>query len=633
MIVISVALLVATAYLASGIGKGTRRNLTPPSEPAKENQRIDLHSFLENDNDVIDYFGSKFIKEHGSDKISKGDVKESMMKIPKLLKSHNSNAVAQKKHFEYLVQDITNLSNMTSTYSEEHCRNFDEEHCCGNDHGCYWDGASCNASPYSGQRTCNGRNEPHVVHNCHCGKVIANAALPLDRCRAACFDSKECKSFSFCPTCDSDWVCLLYDAACNGECPAGHEVYNIPWYNCNCGKRIQQFQNCKHPSMKNYGYVTPWYSIPCVDFTTLSRCRQKCNSVPDCKSFGLWTGPEDPGYCALFDEECPNGPCEDPTGQGWENVAYNKDRDVMIVQSSRNCNCGDRIAEYPESYNTVEKCRDACMDEPNCKSFGLWSGSGFCALYGQVCNILCDEPNRPTTSTYQRDGIPGVENVVYNMVGKNVVYDSVAFENCNCGNRVNQYPAGSNQYITTVEQCGYECVLFGPRCKSFGFWTGSESPGYCALFDAVCTGECGNPTSVGYENVAYNVVPPMNIGNLIRTKSDPRLVGYDNQLVFHNCNCGTQIQAFPRCTDAQKRQIHFGYDLRGNYHTRCVDYASAYQCAKKCLDVPECKSFGFWTGHMAVGRCVLFDNVCTSECPDPTGATPGWENNAYNIIR
>merc|ERR1719273_2190476 len=77
-------------------------------------------SLLEND-DVIDRLASKFIKTHTSGQITQGDVKENMKKFSQLLKRNQDLKISTpKERFEYLVQDLKNLSNLTSTHSEFH---------------------------------------------------------------------------------------------------------------------------------------------------------------------------------------------------------------------------------------------------------------------------------------------------------------------------------------------------------------------------------------------------------------------------------------------------------------------------------------------------------------------------------
>eukprot|EP01043_Picozoa_sp_COSAG02_P010260 COSAG02_NODE_357_length_23913_cov_6.793483_8_plen_2934_part_01 len=85
-----------------------------------------------------------------------------------------------------------------------------------------------------------------------------------------------------------------------------------------------------------------------------------------------------------------------------------------------------------------------------------------------------------------------------------VTSEQTADGNCNCGNRISEWPNGKE----TVELCEAACVE-DERCLSFGLWTGAKSHGYCALFDAPCAREaCYRPTNVahGFTNDNYNMV-------------------------------------------------------------------------------------------------------------------------------
>eukprot|EP01043_Picozoa_sp_COSAG02_P018093 COSAG02_NODE_835_length_16654_cov_52.747569_9_plen_2865_part_01 len=93
-----------------------------------------------------------------------------------------------------------------------------------------------------------------------------------------------------------------------------------------------------------------------------------------------------------------------------------------------------------------------------------------------------------------------------------VTSEKMANGNCNCGNRISQWPTGKQ----TVALCEAACVA-DERCLSFGLWTGTISRGYCALFDAPCVHEaCGRPTNVarGFTNDNFNMVAGSTNGSV-----------------------------------------------------------------------------------------------------------------------
>jgi len=82
--------------------------------------------------------------------------------------------------------------------------------------------------------------------------------------------------------------------------------------------------------------------------------------------------------------------------------------------------------------------------------------------------------------------------------------------NCNCGARIGNWDSG----YETAEKCAAACDAES-SCKSFGLWINAgSSPGYCAIFDGVCTDtdgwdddtNCYAPTTAGKNNVNYNKI-------------------------------------------------------------------------------------------------------------------------------
>jgi len=92
----------------------------------------------------------------------------------------------------------------------------------------------------------------------------------------------------------------------------------------------------------------------------------------------------------LFDKACTET-CPKPTAtaSGWFNDVYN-------VPFAHNCNCGTRVEEWENGKESVKLCHEACLENHDCKSFGLWTTeskkSGYCALFDKACTETCPKP-------------------------------------------------------------------------------------------------------------------------------------------------------------------------------------------------------------------------------------------------
>jgi len=261
-------------------------------------------------------------------------------------------------------------------------------------------------------------------------------------------------------------------------------------------------------------------------------------------------------------------------------------------------------------------------------------------------------------------------------------------KNCNCGNRVQQWATGKD----TVKLCRAACKS-NKKCKSFGLWLeGSNSAGYCALFDKACTGKCPAPTNTkgGWFNRVFNMRSERYVDGIKGASGSSdcpaHYVAVQNEVECRKIAQGLCLSDNPKECELWSKWVNTpkvfakdhgnrnqpgcyydeGHGVLFNKNTafsgthnektdrpickikpfgvncncgkRLEEFptgkASVELCGGACAANRTCKSFGLWTdASNSAGYCALFDQTCTGKCPQPTNTKLGYFNRVFNYER
>lgn len=240
--------------------------------------------------------------------------------------------------------------------------------------------------------------------------------------------------------------------------------------NCNCGPRGAD--------------LTVDYS---TGYSSEALCGAQCAATLGCASFAVWDSEAlSAGFCRLFLNYQCNSDCSAPgnsaVGDSQSNQAYSLNSYTGWDDASTNCRCGTTLADYSTDKSSEALCAQACEDNAQCMSFGLWhtGAPGHCALFAGDCE--------PDCGGSQINVAGGYTNTVYNL-GKRT-YDYSAPTNCPAA--VTDKCAGHSPCISLREDSMHHHLMWdnGDSTATVTYYNSDAPNTVGGTYTCTCTSGC-----------------------------------------------------------------------------------------------------------------------------------------------
>ena len=149
--------------------------------------------------------------------------------------------------------------------------------------------------------------------------------------------------------------------------------------------------------------------------------------------------------------------------QAWNDLGANKACDTSAGETY--------LGESSGNTASLDKCKESCENEANCKSITYWNG-GWCSHFSTDCSKTKAAANGHAMQKVQ----------TWKSVGSNLL--------CNEG-------GNGGQMADTLDKCKESCAQ-ADNCKSITYW----NSGWCSRFST----DCSNTSSNNYADSAWQLV-------------------------------------------------------------------------------------------------------------------------------